>query len=147
MLFSTSTCNPGNTAPTMSHASPFAQCTQYTITVAGNDLQGLPLVAGPVPNPWSFTAICPLTGPANLTVTLASPDIVLSWDAVIGATGYKVYTAQNRFASFPSGWTVLGTPVGTSLVATGHGADPLTHYYIARTPTAATEGPNSSMGV
>jgi hypothetical protein len=143
----TSAWNPTNTILTLSHAAPFVQCTQYTITVSGDDLQALPLAAGPVPNPWSFTATCPLTGPGNLRVTLASPDIVLSWDPVIGATGYTVYSAQNRFAAFPSGWSVLGSPAGATFTAAGHGADVLAHHYIVRATNGATEGPNSTMGV
>ena len=56
---------------------------------------------------------------------------------LLGATGYKVYSAQNRFAGFPSGWTVLGTPATTTFLAAGHGTDTLTHYYVVRATTAA----------
>ena len=138
--------NPSNTILTLSHTTPFAPCTTYTMTVGGDDLQALALVPGPVPNPWSFVATCPLTGPANLQLTIAGPDVVLSWDAVLGATGYKVYSAQNRFAGFPSGWTVLGTPATTTFLAAGHGTDTLTHYYVVRATSGAAEGPNSTMG-
>ena len=139
--------NPGNTILTLSHAAPFVQCTQYTITVSGSDTQALPLVAGPVPNPWAFTATCPLTAPANLRASIAGADVSLSWDAVVGATGYKVYSAQNRFANFPSAWTQLGTPAVTTFTATGHGTDVLTHFYVVRATTGAADGPNSTMGV
>jgi len=38
----------------------FAECTQYTVRVlSGEDRQGESLIAGPVPNPWSFTTVCP----------------------------------------------------------------------------------------
>jgi hypothetical protein len=38
----------------------FAECTQQTVHVtSGEDLQSEFLVAGPVPNPWSFTTVCP----------------------------------------------------------------------------------------
>ena len=39
---------------TISHLM-FNECTVYEITVSGRDQQGVSLVPGPVPNPWSFT--------------------------------------------------------------------------------------------
>ncbi len=140
---------PTNTVLTLSHALPFAQCTRYTVAVSGNDLQGLPLVAGPVPNPWSFTTFCPLGAPRALTVTrLAPAAILLSWQAVTGATGYKVYETQNRFTAFGS-WTLLTpTPVvGTQYTHAGALTDGLTHYYVVRATDGASDGPNSTMGV
>jgi len=143
----TPTWSVGDTVLTVTHA-PFTQCTVYTVTVAGfTDLQSLPLVAGPVPNPWSFTTICPLTGPANLRVTVVGADVQLGWDPVLGASSYNVYSAGNRFATFPSGWTLRGSPVVTTFLATTDGSDGQTHYYVVRGAAGATEGPNSSMGV
>ena len=137
----------GNTVLTLTHTTPFAQCTVYTLQASGNDLQGLPLVAGPVPNPWSFTTSCPLTGPANLRLSVAGADVQLAWDPVLGASSYKVYSAGNRFATFPSGWTLRGSPVVTTFLAMTDGSDGQRHYYVVRGAAGATEGPNSSMGV
>ncbi len=137
---------PTNTVLTLAHGTPFAQCTVYTVTIAGHDMQGLPLVPGPVPNPWSFRSACPLGAPGGLAVTKVLPsNVVLSWRAVTGATGYKVYTSQNRFAAW-STWTLLGTvttPTYTHAVLT----DGLTHYYIVRATDGTQDGPNSTMGV
>jgi hypothetical protein len=48
----------GDTVLTLSHISPFADCTLHTLTASGNDPDGNPLVGGPAPNPWSFTTVC-----------------------------------------------------------------------------------------
>ena len=44
---------------TLTHAG-LAECTVYTVEVTqARDLQGEDLEPGPVPNPWSFTTVCP----------------------------------------------------------------------------------------
>jgi uncharacterized repeat protein (TIGR01451 family) len=48
----------GDTLLTLVHA-PFAAGQGYTATVAAEDLAGLALVPGPVPNPWSFVTASP----------------------------------------------------------------------------------------
>lgn len=40
---------------TFRHSRPFAAGARYRFSVSGFDPSGLPLVDGPVPNPWSFT--------------------------------------------------------------------------------------------
>jgi hypothetical protein len=47
-----------NITLTLSHFTAFSECTVYDFTVAGNDMQGDPLVVGPIPNPFSFTTVC-----------------------------------------------------------------------------------------
>ncbi len=49
----------GNAVLTIQHATPFAPCTGYSVLVSGSDPFGQPLGAGPVPNPWPFTTVCP----------------------------------------------------------------------------------------
>ncbi|MGD8625895.1 MAG: Ig-like domain-containing protein, partial [Anaerolineae bacterium] len=46
--------NTAGTVLTLSHGG-LAYSQTYTVTVAAHDLEGLALVPGPVPNPWSFT--------------------------------------------------------------------------------------------
>ena len=139
---------PADTVLTLTHVTPFSQCTLYTVQVlSGTDLAGLPLVPGPVPNPWSFRTICPLGAPRGLTLLRLPPStILLDWADVVGATAYKVYESQNRFANFPSGWTLVGTPAASQLTV-GTLADGLTHYYVVRATDGTQDGPNSSMGV
>ena len=141
--------SPTNTVLTLTHATPFVQCTQYTAEIiAGQDTVGLPLVGGPVPNPWSFRTFCPLGAPRALTLTELPPNnILLTWAAVSGATAYKVYASSNRFAAFPSAWTLLTTTTLTQYTATGHLSDGQSHFYVVRPTDGFQDGPNSTMGV
>jgi hypothetical protein len=136
----------GGTVLTLSHVAPFAGVTRYTVNVTGRDRGGLPLVPGPAPNPWNFitTAVPVLGAPAYLRVSLAGPDVRLSWDPVPGVPLYAVYGAQDRFAPWP--WTLLGTTTAPPFLAAGHGADLQTHYYVVRASDGVREGPNSTMG-
>ncbi len=63
------------------YTNPFPSCTQFTLTVSGSDVNGNPLVAGPVPNPFNFTTCPPVilaTNPADGAqgVNLDSPIVV-----------------------------------------------------------------------
>src|SRR5439155_16686249 len=71
----------GNTVLTLTHATPFATNTLYSVTIAGNDVDGNALVAGPVPNPWTFTTVAGLAGPGGLQVVRAvgGAGVVLKW--------------------------------------------------------------------
>jgi hypothetical protein len=73
--------------------------------------------------------------------------VLLSWNVVTGATGYRVYDSLNRFATFPSGWNLLTTTTLTQYTATGHFTDGLNHYYLVTATDGAQDGPNSTMGV
>jgi hypothetical protein len=50
------TWNLAGTVLTLSHGG-LAYSQTYTVTVAAQDLEGLSLVPGPAPNPWSFTTM------------------------------------------------------------------------------------------
>jgi len=62
--------NPGNTVLTLNHTVAFTSGTSYQVTVAGQDLDGNALIAGPVPNPWDFTANNPPTAAIDPSDTL-----------------------------------------------------------------------------
>ncbi len=47
-----------NTTLELYHPTPFGACQEYEINIDGLDLNGQPLVPGPVPNPFSFTTDC-----------------------------------------------------------------------------------------
>ncbi len=141
----TKSWDPTNMILTLSHASPFVSCTVYTVTMTGQDRTGASLGPGPVPNPWSFTTVCPVAGPGHLRVAMAGNDVQLSWDPVAGATEYRIFGNANKFAPWP--WTQRGTVTGTTYTAVGDGADGQTHYYIVRAFGGAGESPNSTMGV
>ncbi len=115
---------------------------------SGKDDQGLDLIPKVAPNPWEFrTVSLPPHGPYNLRVTLVGSDVHLSWSPLPSAVSYRVYETQDRFASFPSGWNLIGSPPASPFIATGHGTDGLTHFYIVRGYDGSQESPNSTMGV
>ncbi len=141
-----------NSARTNLYLTPSPSLLEFTwhkvnIT-SGKDDQGLDLVPKVAPNPWEFrTASLPPHGPYHLRVTLMGSDVHLSWSLLPSATSYRVYETQDRFASFPSGWNLIGSPIASPFIATGHGTDGLTHYYIVRGYDGSQESPNSTMGV
>ncbi len=76
--------SPTNTIATFTHITDFMECTVYTMQIiAGDSTTGQPLVAGPVPNPWSFTTICPpnatLTAPAGGEVWTGTTSHDVTW--------------------------------------------------------------------
>ncbi|MCJ2563406.1 MAG: Ig-like domain-containing protein, partial [Candidatus Thermoplasmatota archaeon] len=138
----------GDTIITLSHPTPFDQCQMYTVTVtAADDMDGNALVAGPVPNPWTFDTVCPINPATGLTVTRSFPATVrLDWNVVPGADSYNVYDAGNRFAAFPGGWNVVST--ANNFYEFAHLDDGMTHYYVVRAFSIASgESSNSTMGV
>lgn len=138
------TWSGGDTIMSVAHDA-FSECTSYVATVTGQDTNGNFLVPGLVPNPWTFTTACPpVAAPGGLGVARIAPDIIrLSWNAVSGADQYRVYTSADRFTAWP--WSTLGTTTGTTLDATGHLTDGLTHFYLVRALRALRESPNSTM--
>ncbi|MEE9116181.1 MAG: Ig-like domain-containing protein [Thermoplasmata archaeon] len=133
---------------TLSHATLFDQCQMYTVTVtAADDMDGNPLTAGPVPNPWTFNTICPITPPTGLTVMRLFPATVrLDWNVVASADSYNVYDSGDKFAAFPGGWNVVNT--ANNFYEFAHLDDGLMHYYIVRAFNLVSgESTNSTMGV
>lgn len=136
----------GNTVLTLTPSPALQACTLYTVTIAGKSAEGNDLVAGPVPNPWSFETTCFVAPPGSLAVSRVAPTIIhLAWNTVPNANSYNVYESTNRFAAWP--WAVLGTSTTTGFDATGHLTDGLTHYYIVRAVRSTVESTNSTMGV
>ncbi len=142
----TPTWNGARTILTFTHPT-FAFCTWYTVEIkSAQDDSGLPLEPGPVPNPWSFQTYCQLSPPRGLTVSRAPPlGVFIDWADVPGATIYHVYESQNRFAPFPSGWTM--NTAFTSDYSFSHLTDGLTHFYVVRAYDGVAESLNSTMGV
>jgi hypothetical protein len=134
---------------TLTHTTPFATCTAYTVQIFGNDRDSNALVAGPVPNPWTFTTTCGVAAPRGLEVVRAAggADILLQWRAVTGASSYVIYSSLNRFV-WP--WPQIGEVFAPAIrfTAVGHGSDGTTHYYLvlAKDAGGVLSG-NSTMGV
>jgi len=49
-----------------------------------------------------------------VTISTVAGDIVLDWDDVDGATGYKVYASDDTEAAFPSGWNLIDSPAAST---------------------------------
>ena len=140
----------GDATVTASHGAPFAICTVYTVWVNGTDVDGNPLIGGPVPVPWTFTTSCTLAAPANLKVQRfgGGADIRLDWDDVTGATEYLVYYSSNRFAPFPGAWTLYApNPTISEQILLGQGSDPNTYFYVVEAQAGAAVSGKSTMGV
>jgi methionine-rich copper-binding protein CopC len=93
------------------HSTPFAELTTHTVTVTGQDIAGADLVAGPVPNPWTFTTedIPPYvvsTDPTNgqMNVPLDDPiEITFSEDMNQGSMVYTFEPALVLTETWPAG--------------------------------------------
>lgn len=135
----------------LSHSNLFANDTTYVAHVLEiYDTLGNPLVPGPVPNPWQFTTGTAVSTPRNLEVWRFFPnDVVVVWDAVLGATSYHVYHTTDRFEPWPWVSMMEITAPTTSALLAGHLTDGLDHYYIVRAYNDALgeESTNSTMGV
>ena len=132
---------------TIEPQAPYGECTEYTVEiVSAEDMDGVPLAQGPVPNPWSFTVACPPPpAPRGLGVSPLPPgQIRIAWSPVPVADLYRVYESSDRFAPWP--WGVLGETPGPSFDA-DHLRDGQVHFYIVRAVARGVEGPNSTMGV
>jgi hypothetical protein len=138
----------GDRTVTLTHTTPFMECTDYTITVSADDLTGNPLttVPGSAPNPWTFKTVClpQLSPPGGLDVTRMPPNTVrLTWSAVAGATSYVIYSDTSKDAPWP--WPQLDEITVTTYDAP-HLSDGLSHFYIVRAKTAVQVSENSTMG-
>ena len=98
---------PTNTILTLTHTA-FAYGTTYTFTVTGGtDVAGNALVAGAIPNPWTFTTLAAAsataTGPTGGPTNVAGIAITYTWTGV--PTSVNLYYTTNGGTS----WTLAGT--------------------------------------
>jgi hypothetical protein len=89
----------------------------------------------------------PPAAPPNLWVERSDPNIIVHWDTVTGADSYNAYRSMDRFAAFPSGWT-LASEMTNSWTHAGAYGDTNTWFYVVRADnTTNGESTNSTMGV
>ena len=140
------TWSNGDQRLTLSHGALFLPCQLYNAQITGEDTLGNPLIPGTVPNPWQFTTTCLPGAPGGLQVHRQGADIHLMWNPATLATGYHVYSSNDRFASWP--WTLSGNVTATEYTASGDNSDTSDHFYIVRGYNNLwLEGANSTMGV
>ena len=113
--------DPTDTIVTLSHTNLFTECETYTVTVTdADDMSGLTLAAGPVPNPWSFAVICippeiVTTSPADGVIDVAVTDpIIIDFSEQINTATWAWNIAPD-----PTGWTEAWTP-GDQTVTLSH---------------------------
>jgi hypothetical protein len=79
--------------------------------------------------------------PANLLATPANARVTVTWNAVIGATGYNVYRSLTPGGPYDS-------PIATGLTAAAHTdtavSNDTTYYYVAAAVDGTGEGPRSA---
>jgi len=138
--------DPTGTILSFTHADPYEPCRQYGLYISdGYDLEGDRLAEGN--RGTNFTTVCDLDAPMDLGVTELPPDsVLLTWTAVPGAMSYEVFASSNRFAAFPSGWTLLADVTTTQHAVTGHLSDGASHFYAVRAVNGAIAGAPSAMG-
>jgi hypothetical protein len=119
----------GDTVLTLTHTD-FAYLTLYTFTVTGgvdvND--GLGLVAGPVPNPFTFTTE-PMPGgitPWDIACHRSGPDILIDWTTGVGP--FDVYIADTVSGAGPF-VLLAGGVAGMNYLHPGAVGDGLSHSY------------------
>lgn len=119
----TETWSAGDTVITLSHSLDFAYDTTYTVEVLfAEDLSGNILVAGPVPNPWTFTTF----GPPMIISTIpidGEIEVAVNQDVVI------TFSEQMNPATFswnimpdPGSWTETWSS-GDTIVTLSHPMD------------------------
>lgn len=95
----------------LTHAANFTQCTYYTVNITGKDLQGLALISGPVPNPWTFQSLCTIPyitaeNPFDLsTGNAVTSNIVVTFSEPIqqASLNYSIVPATNLTATWSNG--------------------------------------------
>lgn len=112
--------------------------TTYYYVVSGQNAAG----EGPDSNQASATPQVPQLPPAPTGVAATSPTkrkINVTWNAVAGATSYRV----KRSATSGGPYTLVGTATGTSFMNSGLTSG-TTYYYVVSAVNAVGEGPHST---
>jgi hypothetical protein len=135
----------GDRVLTLSSPTPFKTVKTYCIGISGKDLDDMPLVPGPVPNPLCFTTNGTIPPPGGLMLLRFPPnDILLMWNRVpMPNITYVVYSSTYRFAPWP--WPQLVETQTTGFLLTDNLIDGLSHFYIVRAKGGEELSTNSTM--
>ena len=90
----------------------------------------------------SATPVAPPSGPAaptGLNATAGNGSVTLSWNAVSGATSYRVHRSVTSGGSY----ALVGSPTGTTYPDNGL-TNGTTYYYVVRSYDGSVESANSS---
>ncbi len=89
----------------------------------------------------TVTALTAISAPENLSGTVGTGQVELSWDAVAGATGYRVYRAPDSL--YRTLTRVANSVTGTTYTDSGLTGG-TTYWYIVRAVSATGESTNSN---
>jgi len=91
------------------------------------------------------TEATPTDPPTGLRVNISGTDVVLTWNTVLDAASYKIYTSANKFMPINE-WVNTGETSSLTWTHAGVTINTTESYYIVRAWNTGGEGPNSSMG-
>ncbi len=144
----------GNTVLTLTHATPFADCTQYSMYIDGVSEDGNSIILGPgapgAPNPWLFTTRCAgfyltRTDPAdqqqNVPQTAA---IVVEFSQPVSIGTFTLSLNPTVTLDSPPTWTQ-----GNTVVTVTHTSQPFLECrtYTATVTAQNTTGQNLQTGI
>lgn len=87
----------------------------------------------------SVTPIGPPSAPANLSAAASPNQIDLSWDAVTGATSYKIFRGTSS-----GSYTQIATGVATNSYVDGGAVNGTAYYYVVRANNGVFDSTNSN---
>ena len=110
---------------TLTHTTPFLQCTTYQGRVAGRDVNDdFPLGPGGAPNPWSFTTICPSpqiisTAPVSAATGVArSANIVITFSKAMNTAPGVLSVTSSPVITYACTWNNPTNTIATCTHAT-----------------------------
>src|SRR5437867_1818372 len=119
--------NPAFNTLTLTHGTPFTQCTQYTMRIGGHDQNDdFPLVTGSVPNPWTFNTNCPspqvtvTTPPDGATGVSRTAVVVVTFSKTMDPLTVSITT--NPAVTFTYSWNSPTNTIVTASHATAFAA-------------------------
>jgi len=116
----------GGTVSTVFTAASYPEECWYEIydNIGNLIITSGPLAGGP-PDVLIDPAVCAIAPPTNVLITHDGTDVVLTWDAVTGATDYKVYRSTDPYTGFTE---LVGTTGGLTTY-TDSGAAGTKYFY------------------
>jgi len=137
----------------ITHSTAYTECTPYTATVIDvlNDT-GFHLVAGPVPNPWTFKSYCPpprimstIPPDGALNVGLSDP-ITVVFDKTMDKTSFVISVINTQPPAPPLTFNTPSWPNGQTAVVTHTAQFAVCTKYTVRVTARDTFGTNLGPG-
>jgi len=139
---------PDNQTVILNHTIPLNNCTEYTLRIIVQSVQGEPFRITPYPYPgpdfFTFRTYCSFSI-HNLQVhRIGQDDILLTWTPSPYANNYVVYHSNYIFTLWP--WAEITITTNSSVLVNDHLSDGFNHFYIVRGFNESWQSCNSTMG-